>query len=283
MGSFGFGFRHARAGARSGGGSGTPTPTPTPTPTSSYSAEAEAYFAAMTTQPDATRKGLINDLIVSAKAGANAWSALDRLALLASHDSQSALLDAHDPTKTASAVNSPTFTVDRGFAGDGASSYIDFGEAPNAVGNQFSLNSATIGVWINVQSAANGLRSEAGQSGSVFNMSITARNTTGNETFKANDATLSVARANSGTRLGHRASVRADSATKKSYLNGGAETVVSLASTSISAGNITILRVGNAYSDDGACVAYSGAALTATQEAELHTALATYLTAIGAI
>jgi len=249
---------------------------------SSYSAEATAYFAAMTTQPDATRKGLIDTLIVALKAGANAWSALDRFVLFASHDSQSALLDAHDPTKSASAVNSPVFTTDRGFAGDAASSHIDFGEPGNAAGNQMTQNSASMGVWINAQGATSGLRFLAGQTGAAYRLTVTGRNTTGNETFRASDATDSVSRANTGTRLGHRTSVRPDASTKLSYLNGGNQVSVSLASTGVAATNNTVLRAGTNYSDDRAAAAYLGASLTATQVSELHTALNTYLTAIGA-
>jgi len=256
------------------GGGGPPPP--------SYSAEATAYFAAMTSQPDATRKGLINTLIVALKAGANAWSALDRFVLFASHDSQSALLDAHDPTKSASAVNSPVFTTDRGFAGDGASSHIDLGEVANAAGNQFTLNGGSLGVWINQQSATSGLRTLAGQSGTAFRINVNARNTAGNETFRANDATDSTARANTGTRCGHRTTVRADSANKRSYLNGGAETTVALAAAAVATSNTTFLRAGANYTDDRIAVGYQGAALTATQVSELHTALNTYLTAIGA-
>lgn len=89
-----------------------------------YDPDAQAYFAAMTVQPSAARKDLINALIVGLKAD-GIWPRIQWLSLLASHSEQAGRLNIKTPAQIASAVNSPVFTVDRGFAGDGATTYLD--------------------------------------------------------------------------------------------------------------------------------------------------------------
>jgi phage portal protein BeeE len=54
--------------------------------------------------------------------------------------------------RMAAAVNAPAFAVDRGYAGDGASAYLDLGEGITA-GGLYSRDSATLGVWVNVGNA----------------------------------------------------------------------------------------------------------------------------------
>ena len=53
--------------------------------------DAQAYFAAMTVQPSAARKGLLRDLIAGLKAD-GAWAKLRGFWLLAAHDAQAARL-----------------------------------------------------------------------------------------------------------------------------------------------------------------------------------------------
>lgn len=91
----------------------------------SYSAEAEALFAAMSVAPDTTRKGIIDTLITTLKTG-SVWTQLDALYVFAAHDEQAARLNWIAPgTNTATTVNSPTFSVDGYFQGNGTTSYLD--------------------------------------------------------------------------------------------------------------------------------------------------------------
>lgn len=112
----------------------------------SYSAEATALFARMSVAPDATRKGHINTLIVALK-NAGVWTKLDALYIFAAHDAQAARLNWVSTSYDASAVNSPTFTTDRGYTGDGATSYLDYQFNPATAGGKFAQNSAHMAMW----------------------------------------------------------------------------------------------------------------------------------------
>lgn len=71
-----------------------------------YSTEAEAYFAAMTAQPNTTRKNLLAAMIDGIVADGD-WSSLDWL-MVASHDAQAFRVNARNPAKVASEVATVT-------------------------------------------------------------------------------------------------------------------------------------------------------------------------------
>src|SRR5690606_35810663 len=100
----------------------------------------------MTTPPTRARQLLINTTITNLIA-AGLWPKLDVLYLLAAADEQAARLNWKNPgTFTCTAVNSPTFTADRGFAGDGSTSYLDTNfNISSASGRLYEQNSAHIG------------------------------------------------------------------------------------------------------------------------------------------
>lgn len=105
--------------------------------------EASALVARFTTQPTNARKALI-DTLVGALKTAGVWSKLDAFYIMAAHDAQAAqrnwIADAYNLTP----VNSPAFTVDRGYQGDGATSYLDTGFNPStAPSPKFTQNSAS--------------------------------------------------------------------------------------------------------------------------------------------
>jgi hypothetical protein len=112
-----------------------------------YSAEATALFARMTTPPSSGRKTTIDTLIVALKA-AGVWTKMDGLIVSAAADSQAARLNWVQNLYNDTAINSPTFTADRGYTGDGATSYLDSGFDPTtAPSPKLTQNSAHIGVW----------------------------------------------------------------------------------------------------------------------------------------
>jgi hypothetical protein len=96
------------------------------------------------TLPSAGQQTLQNQLVVDLKAG-GIWSKLDTFGVFATDgDSDFALIDwirLSDYT----AVNSPTFTTDEGFQGDGVSSYIDTNFNPSTSGVNYTLNDACFG------------------------------------------------------------------------------------------------------------------------------------------
>lgn len=113
---------------------------------SAFDPSSRAVFAAMTSPPTAGRKRLIDRTIRRLKA-AGLWSQIDCMYVMAAADSQAALVDWMKPSRTATPVNSPTFTADRGYAGDAATSYLTSGYIPNIDKVAVSLNSIQIGVY----------------------------------------------------------------------------------------------------------------------------------------
>ncbi len=245
----------------------------------SYDSDAQAYFAAMTVQPTAARKQLISDLITGHKADGD-WAGLDRYALLAAHTAQAGLLDMRNPAKSASAQNGPTFTVDRGFTGDGVTAYIDLGENPLAAGNQATLTNVTIGGWINQQSGTNGAMPLFGQFGTGVRL-ILIPNNIADETFRVGTISSGVFMATNGSRLGHRTMTRRDDTTQFGFFNG--VLVSTDARVTTGAGSVFyVLRNNTSYSGDRASAVYTGTGITPAAAARIHARLNTFLTAIGA-
>lgn len=88
---------------------------------SSYQPESEAIFAAMVPTPGITRKGLIDDLIITLKAG-GVLTKLDCLEIFAAHSEQAAGINWVDPSGYIFGVlaGTSTWKVDECFAGSGA-------------------------------------------------------------------------------------------------------------------------------------------------------------------
>jgi hypothetical protein len=103
----------------------------------------------MTVQPDNPRKRLINALIVGLKAD-GVWSKLDWLCLWAAHDQQAARVNWAQPAKSATLNFVPTWTLDRGYRNGTNNNAIGLTiEAPNAAGNNATLNSVHISSYLN--------------------------------------------------------------------------------------------------------------------------------------
>jgi len=246
---------------------------------SPYHTGARAYFLAMTTQPDAARKALIDTLFKGLESDGT-LPLLDWLCLLASHDSQSGLLNAKQPSKTGTLVGTVTFTADKGFKGDGSTGYILL-ENAQAAGNQSSTNSASQGVYCNL-SVGTGFVGHMGKLASSAG-NILARATAGAETFRLNDSASDQSQLNTGSHLGHRYSVRPSAAVKRAFFNGARVADLTTASTSASNSPMVLLQAaGGSFSSDQLGAAWSGGGMTDTQANAVHTRLDTYLRAIGA-
>ena len=154
----------------------------------SYLPEAKALFSAMTLQPSGARKSLIDRTIRSLKAG-GVWSALDALYVTAAHDEQAAKINWKDPgTYDLTAVNSPTFTTDRGFAGDGSTSYLKTGFNPATAGGNFAAADGHASAWSLTSRATAVYNSLIGaQDGTKF-IQIGLNWPGANSSFRINDA-----------------------------------------------------------------------------------------------
>lgn len=227
--------------------------------------------ARFTAPPTNARKALIDTLIGSLKTG-GVWAKLDALYVMAAADSQAArrnwIADAFNLT----AVSSPTFTADRGYAGDGATANLSTGVAPNAL-TRFAQNSAHLSAW--VQTFGTGVyitRSTAGQPNlltpSTTNMLARINKASGNDMIRP-----------VVTQVGHQLAQRTSSVVVEGYEDGssigseGAQTSGARDSAPL------LILLGGTHRL--ATVSF-GAHLTAGEAASYASALSAYLTAVGA-
>lgn len=236
-----------------------------------------AIFAKFTTPPTAARKTLIDNLNVSL-INYGIRAKLDCLWVTAAADSQAARVNWITPgTNDLTVGGSPTFTADRGYAGDGGTGRLD-GPNPVGVAGNMTQNSANLGVWLNSNVADDNAQIGGG------NAFIRSR-TTGNVfQCRLNDATSSSAFTSITDGRGHNLVSRAASGSYTPYKNGVAGTAISVASTIL---NNSAIRVcsSNGTTSSTAIVgaAHFGGALTDTEAANFYSALLTYMQGVGAV
>lgn len=241
--------------------------------------ETRVLLDAMTTPPSSLRARQINALIRNLIV-AGIWSRLDLLYVLAAHSSQAALLNWKNPgTFTAIEVNSPTFTVDRGYTGDGATSRLRTQFVPSTNGVSFTQDNASIWAWSLTDAAASIV--DVGNSSGAPSSHVITRSATGNLVVRLTDATNGTT-ANAAS-LGLHGGSRASSTTRKNWKNGaqlGAD--ISVTSTGlptqeqwICAGNAT------SFSTKQIAMAAWAASLTGL-EAAFYNAMLPYMQGVGA-
>lgn len=251
-----------------------------------FSAEATTLFAAMTSQPNATRKALIDTTIRALKA-AGIWDEMDAMFVLAAHDSQAALLDWKNPgTRSAVAVNSPTFVADRGYTSDGSTSRLRTNYTPSTNGVKYLQNDASMWIWTRTTSTDSGGRRGAGNTWAAPYSGLSSRHTANTIVGTLNSATSGTGGTPAGgtnTTAGLVGASRASSTTVKLWKDG-------VQSGSDAADNSS----GRPTNEQWICGAYQtsyslnqiAAAIWASsltgKEAALYTALAAYMTGVGA-
>lgn len=248
----------------------------------SYDADASALFAAMSSQPDATRKTLINTTILALKA-AGIWTLLDELWFMAAHDSQAGLLG-WKRKKDCTAVNAPTFTADRGYAGDGTTSYLNANFVPSTDGVQYTQNDASFGIYSRTNSTATAADMGTKDSGSNIS-TIHARYMDNNVYGRINS--LDDAGVATASSLGLTVVRRTGSAAKSIWRNGVSLSPGTTASSGVAASPFYI----GARDDNGAAqflsarqyaMAFVGASMSTQQQLDLFTITEAHLDAIGA-
>jgi len=110
-------------------------------------AETTALLARMTTQPDDTRKELINTTIKALK-DSGVWAKLDCFYMFSAHDAQTSLLNWIKNAHNCTGVSSPTFNADQGYTGNGSSSYLRTNYNPSSQAVNFAASAASIGCYI---------------------------------------------------------------------------------------------------------------------------------------
>lgn len=244
--------------------------------------EAAAYVGAMSVQPNDTRKGVI-DTFVGALKSASIWSNLELLYLLAAHDSQAARLNVVNPTgsNTLVANSSPTFTTDRGYTGNGTSSYLDTNFNPGSSSTVANANSATFGVWSRTSTLE--AISVGGDTSSTSRLSLLPW-TTSNLFTGRNNAT---ATATYGTSISDATGLWVHSRTASNlvtgYHNGSSTGTSTGAPAGLATNKLAILKSGTAsFSARELAAMVWGAGLDGTANTALYNALSTYMTAVGA-
>jgi hypothetical protein len=146
-----------------------------------FDADYQAVLDYATTQgytlPSASQQLLQNQLVVDLKDG-GIWSKLDTFGVFATDgDSDFALIDwirLSDYT----AVNSPTFTTDEGFTGNGTSAYIDTNFNPTTQGVNYTLNNASryyfhfAGTNLNIEGTTSAVRNQIRLGSNTTNQTI---------------------------------------------------------------------------------------------------------------
>lgn len=255
---------------------------------SAYDPDAVAYFASMTVQPDATRKGLINSAFLSLKA-AGVYAKLDTLHLVAAHDAQAARLNIKGAAYSLTVVNAPTFTVDRGYQGDGVSaSLVITGYNPSvADGKLYTLDSAAVGAWANAHPAPTTANTSAligtnGADGGPRMIPLSAASQMQcrmNQTSSSTNVALAA-----NTRLGFHGMSRPSAAGYDAYAGSATPIPVAVVSSSpIGATQIGFFsQSGSLFSQDRVGATFAGGGLSQAEMASVYNTLNTYLTAIGA-
>jgi hypothetical protein len=245
-----------------------------------YDTDAAALFAAMSSQPDATRKGHYNTLITSLKT-AGVWSKLGLIFIFAAHTSQAALLNLKNPGGTpalAAGSPGPTFTTDRGFTGDATGAYIDTQTLWTAVPGvaQDNAHASCYAHFGNTNStAAVGLASSA---------NVNLGRSSGNLLTRANAATAAIADTAPATAGTHLAWSRSTSGSFDRYVDGAAVTAGAVASSTPIASNLCGLRANTTYAPSTLSLRamHAGSALTAGEVSALRSAMQAYMAAVGA-
>lgn len=246
--------------------------------------ETAGLLSRFTTKPTPARTELINSLVKQLKVS-GIWTKLDALYLMAAADAQAAqrnwIADAYNLTP----VSSPTFTADRGYAGDGISSYLRTGFVPSTAAGEFALNSAHLGAWSRTDNQSNGALIGARVSFASKNSSIIPRDASNLSYVAVNFAGAgSYTVANS---LGHFVANRSGASAQQGYQNGVSGTSTSAASdaiTDLEVYGLALNQAGSAAARTNRQVAamHIGGSLTAQNVADLYAALTTYMQGVGA-
>lgn len=235
-------------------------------------AEASALVARFTTPPSAARESQIDNLVGSLKT-AGVWTKLDAFYVLAAHDAQAAqrnwIADAFNLTPQ----NSPAFTVDAGYAGNGTTSYLATGALSNAL-SSYQQNSASIGVWCSTEVNTNfGIGTAAGAISRV--QPRAGGNAGGRITSNAGGAAAPVA-----SSIGLTAMDRSAAGALKALRNGVQLITGTAASQAPAADEFYLLRDNLVYGAFGISAAFIGGHLTDAEHLATYNALNTYLSAV---
>lgn len=246
-----------------------------------FDEDAQLLFDRMAVTPDTQRKYHIDRLITTLKNDGN-WDKLDVLVILAASDSQSSLLDWKD-LQDGALVNAPTFESDRGFTGDGSTSYVNTQFNPSSDAVNYLQDDASHGVYTRTNSSVNpndmGLIDASSDGGRII-----ARSLSGTLFFQINsDTSPSSAVADS---LGLHTATRSANNLQEGFKNGASVATGADTSEARLDGEFYVLcrnRLGTGAEQfsvrQGAAYFFSAGTIN---QLTLFTAIEAYMDAIGA-
>ncbi|MBC40384.1 MAG: hypothetical protein CMH91_15155 [Oceanicaulis sp.] len=247
--------------------------------------DALAIIDAMSTEPSAARKSLISSLVEGLKTD-GIWSKLDRLWVMAAHAAQAGGLDWKNPSTSGNAltaVNSPTFTTDQGYTGDGLSSYLNTNYAPSVDGVSALQDSVSAGVWVRATGASSTYLGVTDRTADPEH-AIRIQDNLGTNQARVNDLTF-VSYSTSAAANQLLTVNRSSSTTTQLYTNGSSDG--SGTATSISIPDIDLYLLAqnfdgapNGYTAGQISIAFIGGSLTSTEHANLYSRLNTYMTGL---
>jgi hypothetical protein len=237
-------------------------------------------IAAMSVTPTALRQGYIAQMIQALYASGT-WAKTDAMWVMAAHDEQASRLNWITPGSfTLTAVNSPTFTTDRGFAGNGSTSYLDTGWDRATNGVQITQNNAHASVYGLAGTGSNvGL---FGTGASSFQVQVAANGGSGASFVRLNTGGSPVNVA-SGTKP-HQIMGRRNNSTDIDVLRNGVTSTAASAQTSsaLSTTDLVFLRTGTQYNTQLCAGGAIGAYLDDTEALAYYNAWYAFMLALGA-
>ncbi len=239
-----------------------------------FDVDALRWREACDVKPSPQRLKLVSDTIKQMRK-CNAWPQLDVFYLLAAHDSQASLINLKNPGRfTMTPINSPTYTVDRGWQGDGLTMQIDTGYAPATQGISYQLNSMHMGIYINTSEAGAGR--DCGNAASVIRL----RSAPSTHLYRANDGTDRGTAASITTAPHYGLLCRQLSGTVF-FTNGLLHSSDSVSATAINPATLRTLSQGTSFSNRRQSAFHAGGDLSA-QQSEVYRILRDYMIAVGA-
>lgn len=228
------------------------------------------------TLPSASQQLLQNQLVLDLK-DAGIWSKLDTFAVFATDgNSDFALIDWIRLTQYTS-VNSPTFTTNSGFSGNGTSAYIDTNYNPSTSGVNYTLNDASRIMFGNLQSDS-AYPESAGGGGDNLTRSVSS----GNSRQRINQGTANVITgptAWTGTNILR--SINRTSSTNVEMFGNTTQTSTTATSSAISNNNQWILAGNGVFiSNLNTFKIYGMGASLVSENTDLYNAINTYITSL---
>lgn len=238
------------------------------------------YVSRMTVAPSSARQAALTALF-SSLASTSVWPTITAMQLYASHDQQSALVSSGYVAATGVPTNQ-AFVADQGFTGSGTGSHIDTGYSLATTDPRYTANSNSQSVWIRSKASDTGIDLGAFTGGATILAMVV-----GNTAIRVNAASDSGNIVTAVTKRTGLNTVMRLGASDSRLFQDGAQLGATATSPvgAIPTGNVWVGdRSGGSSSPTTAQYSafIAGMSRTAPQEADLYTALNTYLTSIGA-